>query len=191
MLWTHWFCTHCFPQLSRHVHDHFSVVLEVLHLLLSEHEFPLLHGSPKHDVKPFLWNFVQTAFDVLHGHGVKRLLVPVVCTTRDLHTDAHLEHVLVLVLCLQLTMFLCFLLHVLIPAVGYAHFCFCTCSFFHCRSALFSLDLLTSRRYWLMLLWHRLICLSGPVSGLPLPASPLARADSHNLCSEALVVSRT
>ena len=35
MLWTHWSCTHCFLQLSRHVHDHFSVVLEVLHLLLS------------------------------------------------------------------------------------------------------------------------------------------------------------
>ena len=45
---------------------------EVLHLLLSEHEFPLLHGSPKHDIKPFLWDLVQTAFDVLHGHGVLR-----------------------------------------------------------------------------------------------------------------------
>ena len=46
MLWTHWFCTHCFLQLSRHVHDHFSVVLEVLHLLLSEHEFPHMTSNP-------------------------------------------------------------------------------------------------------------------------------------------------
>ena len=112
----------------------------------------------------------------------------VVCTTRDLHTDAHLELVLVLVLdlvlFLQLTMFLCFLLHVLIPAVGYALFFFCTCSFIRRRSALFYLDLLTSRRYWLMLLWTpRLTRLSGPVSGLPLPASPLASADSHYLCN--------
>ena len=129
MLWTHWFCTHCFLQLSRHVHDHFSVVLEVLHLLLSEHEFPLLHGSPTHDVKPCLWDLVQTFSDVLHGHGGKVLVARVIRTARDLHTDAHLELVLILVLCLQLTMFLCFLLHVLIPAVGYALFCFCTCSF--------------------------------------------------------------
>ena len=100
MLWTHWFCTHCFLQLSRHVHDHFSVVLEVLHLLLSEHEFPLLHGSPTHDVKPCLWDFVQTSSDVLHGHCGKVLVARVVCTTRDLHTDAHLELVLVLVLSL-------------------------------------------------------------------------------------------
>ena len=147
MLWTHWFCTHCFLQFSRHVHDHSSVVLEVLHLLLSEHEFPLLHGSPTHDVKPCLWDLVQTVSDVLHGHGGKVLVARVICTTRDLHTDAHLELVLVLVLCLQLTMFLCFLLHVLIPAVGYALFCFCTCSFIRRRSALFYLDLLTSRRY--------------------------------------------
>ena len=81
-------------------------------------------------------------------------------------------------------MFSCFLLHVLVPAVGYALFCFCTCLFIRRRSALFYLDLLTSRRYWLMLLWTpRLTCLSGPVSGLPLPASPLASADSHYLCN--------
>ena len=80
-------------------------------------------------------------------------------------------------------MFLCFLLHVLIPAVGYALF-----SFARVRSPvvglLFSFDLLTPRRYWLVLLWTpRLTCLSGPVSGLPLPASPLASADSHYLCN--------
>ena len=100
LLWIHWFCTHCFLQFSRHVHDHFSVVLEVLHLLLSEHEFPLLHGSPTHDAKPCLWDLVQTFSDVLHGHGGKVLVARVVCTTRDLHTDAYLELVLVLVLSL-------------------------------------------------------------------------------------------
>ena len=36
----------------------------------------------------------------------------------------------------------------------------------------------------MVLLWTpRLTCLSGPVSGLPLPASPLASADSHYLCN--------
>ena len=124
LIWIHWFCTHCFLQFSRLVHDHFSVVLEVLHLLLPEHEFPLLHGSPTHDAKPCLWDLVQTFSDVLHGHGGKVLVARVVSTARELHTDTHLELVLTLVLCLQLTMFLCFLLHVLIPAVGYALFCF-------------------------------------------------------------------
>ena len=62
--------------------------------------FPLLHGSPTHDVKPCLWDLVQTTSDVLHGHGGKVLVARVVCTTRDLHTDAHLELVLVLVLSL-------------------------------------------------------------------------------------------
>ena len=98
LIWIHWFCTHCFLQFSRLVHDHFSVVLEVLHLLLSEHEFPLLHGSPTHDAKPCHWDLFQTYSDVLHGHGGKVLVVRVVCTTRDLHTDANLELVLVLVL---------------------------------------------------------------------------------------------
>ena len=100
LLWIHWFSTHCFLQFSRHVHDHFSFVLEVLYLLLSEHEFPLLHGSPTHDAKPCLWDLVQTFSDVLHGHGGKVLVARVVCTTRDLHTDAHLELVLILVLSL-------------------------------------------------------------------------------------------
>ena len=55
------------------------------------------------------------ASDVLHGHGGKVLVARVVRTTRDLHTDVHLELglVLVLSLCLQLAMLLYF---------------FCTCS---------------------------------------------------------------
>ena len=96
---------------------------------------------------PVSGDLVQTFSGVLHGQGGKVLVARVVCTTRDLHTDAHLELVLILVMCLQLTMFLCFLLHVLIPAVGYALFCFCTCSSFRRRSALFYLDLLTSRKH--------------------------------------------
>ena len=54
--------------------------------------------------------------------------------------------------------------------------------FIRCTSLLF--EQLTPRRYWLVLLWTpRLTCLSGSVSGLPLPASPLASADSHFLCN--------
>ena len=45
MFLTHWSCADCFLQLSRHVHDHFGVVLEIIHLLLSEHELPLVHGT--------------------------------------------------------------------------------------------------------------------------------------------------
>ena len=99
MLLTHWSCAHCFLQLSRHVHDHCSVVLEVLQLL-SDHELHLLHGAPTHDVKPRRWDLAQAASDVLHGHGGKVLVVRVVRTTRDLHTDVHLELGLALVLSL-------------------------------------------------------------------------------------------
>ena len=156
----------------------------------SKHEFPLLHGAPTHDVKPVAKILSKVAFDVLHGGKV--LVARVVCTTRDLHIDVDLELglILVLSLCLQLAMLLCFLLRVLIPAVGCA---LCTCSFTRCGSALLYLDLLTPRRHWFVLLWTpRLTCLSGPVSGPPLLASPLASAElTLPVQCEALVTSKT
>ena len=91
MLLTHWSRARCALQLSRHVHDHFGVVLEVLHLLLSEHELSLLHGAPTHDVRPRRLDLVQAASDVLHCHDGKVLVACVVRTTRDVCTDAHLE----------------------------------------------------------------------------------------------------
>ena len=54
----------------------------------------------------------------------------------------------------------------------------------------FVLDLLTPRRYWLVLLWTPR--LSGPVFGPLLPASPLASAElTLPVQCEALVTSRT
>ena len=175
MLWTHWSCAHCF--LSSPVTFTITSVLslEVLHLLLSEHELPLLHGAtPTHDVKPRRWDLVQAASDVLHGHGGKVLVVRVVRTTHDVCTDAHLELGLVLVLYMFRP----------VPAVGNA----LVFSFARVRSPLwvrsFLSDLLTPRRYWLVLLWTpRLTCLSGPVSG-PQSRRRRSRApNSHYLCN--------
>ena len=75
-------------------------------------------------------------------------------------------------------MLLRFLLHVLVPAVRNALLIF-TCSFTRCGSALFYLDLLTPRRYWLVLLWTpHLTCLSGPVRSSPPLASRHGRGSA-------------
>ena len=182
MLWTHWSCARCTLQLSHHVHDHFSV----------EHEVPPCTEHPHMTSNPVA--------GILSKRPLMSFTVMVV-------------KFLSFVLSAQLVIFISTLILNLawfsscpcsgprpVPAVGNAlvfsfaraHPCgwvflfFCTCSFTRCGSALFYLDLLTPRRYWLVLLWTpRLTCPSGPVS-------PLASAElTLPVQCEALVTSRT
>ena len=62
--------------------------------------FPSCTEHPHMTSNPVAGDLVQAASDVLHGHGGKVLVVRVLSTTRDLHTDVHLELGLVLVLSL-------------------------------------------------------------------------------------------
>ena len=183
MLWTHWFCTHCFFS---------SPVTFTITSALSS--------------KFFIYFFVNTNFPSYtdHPHMTSNTVSGILSKRPLMSFTVMVVRYSLLVLFAQLVIFIPTLILNLfwfsscpcsgprpVPAVDdvlvfsftRAHPCGRVCSFLLLHVFVHS-DLLTPRRYWLMPLWTpRLTGLSGPVSGLPLPASPLASADSHYLCN--------